>query len=319
MTAVPPAKSASLSLQLQTADVIAIITYSTACGDQLQNDLILRGVDMVCRFTLDQTPVFGQAGLPFPALVILDPEGHADKALEWLSRQSMSVPVLVLSDTFQEHHFLSFFDHGARDYLIKPVIPAYFISRVILALSEKNLNERLRQRDHFLKTMGVITSSGHVFTRQYWFDWLLLEIAQVDVMTNLPALSLLLVQAEGISQRLMYSAVFLDALHAYIAPLLIGACRGYDVVGELEPDLYGIIVPRTNVEGASFLAKRIVKRMQDNPFVCPTIPGVDTNAIRFRVGIADFRNGLHSDRLYNKALEAIRKAQIDGTDFASVT
>ncbi|HEY9746020.1 MAG TPA: hypothetical protein V6C99_07365, partial [Oculatellaceae cyanobacterium] len=116
-----------------TQDVIYIVSRSHTRAEAYRQVIDLRGVDEIV--TLPFESVMAQILKKPPVLVILDTEAEdIPTALQLLTQLPSNIKRIMLADAFDEEVFLSAYDRGARDFLIKPVPNAYLVATLIRLL-----------------------------------------------------------------------------------------------------------------------------------------------------------------------------------------
>ncbi len=282
------------------ADSIVIITQTEASAEAIKDSINLRGFDRVKCYLLDQA-----AGIltDYPAdLVIIDPEGAYDKAIGLISNLDPSVPVIFIAENYDEEVFLTCFDAGAKDFLIKPVNTSYLVSRVLVALDGRRMRDLLQQREIILKDMAIIGKHSNVFATEYLVKMLRREVERLT-SENLPSLSLIVIQLEGFDTHLAVNTEFKKVLYRISSKTLLQCCRGSDIVGEYFEDKLAVILPNTGMEGAQKVSARILSRLNGR-----AIPFEDTEIpLSIRIGSADFSGCIHYEDLLNKAVENLKQ------------
>lgn len=286
------------------ADAIYIVGYTQAHAEEMKPSISLRGFDRVKCYALDQAGVIIRDHPP--DLVIIDPQGHDQEALALIANLRHSVPVIFLAEGFDEDLFLSCFDAGAKDFLVKPVNPSYLISRILLALDSRRLREQLGQRNVVLRELSVIGRYSGVFTTEYLVKMLKREVENLSRDDSTP-LSLIVVQLEGFDTRLAVDSTFKQVLYRQVADALMRCCRGADIIGEYFEDKFAIILPSTGINGAETVSARILERLDNQPLRY----GDENVRLALRIGAADFSGCLHYEDLLNKAMESLKLARAE--------
>ncbi len=286
------------------ADSIVIIAKTEASADQVKASIHLRGFDRVKCYSLDQA-----AGVltDYPVdLVIMDPEGDYPKALGLMTHLDPSVPVIFMAEEYNENIFLTCFDAGAKDFLIKPVEPSYLASRVLVALDSRRIRDLLQQRDVILKEMAAIGKYSNVFATEYFVKMLRREVERL-APESLPPLSLMVIQLAGFNTRLAVNPEFKKMLYETAAKLLLSCCRGSDIVGEYFEDKLAVILPNTGMKGVHSVSERVMTRLNGRKLLFES----EEVSLIIHIGSADFSGCIHYEDLLNKAMENLKQTQSD--------
>lgn len=284
----------------QANDAIYIITQSPARADELKRTVVLRGYDEILCVPYEGAAVLLKANPP--ALVIVDLEGDAEKTASLMEQISPSVRSLVLADRFDEGLFVTCHDHGARDYLVKPIAEAYLVSRIIRALQEHRMEQVVSQKDRIMVDMGVLSASSGVFTTPYLLKLLKQQSEMVSPFGEDP-LSLVIVQMEGYQNPL--PDVIHQELMSEVGRIMRESARGFDLVGEYFTDKFVVILPHTGRRGAKALATRLLERLHGLP-----VKGANgSGTLEVRVGIGEYAGCRQYEELINRALEDLKNGE----------
>lgn len=281
----------------QANDAIYIITETSARADELKRTVVLRGYDEILCIPYEGASVLLKANPP--ALLIVDMEGETEKTVRLMEQLSATVRSLVLAEAFDESLFVTCHDHGARDFIVKPVEEAYLVSRIIRALQEHRLEQSMLQKDRILVEMGVLSPHSGVFTTPY-----LLKVLKQQAETISPygedALSLLILQMEGYQSPLPEALA--HELLATVGGIIRESARGFDMAGEYFSDKFAVILPHTGRRGAKALANRLLNRLHGMP-----IHGASgSSCLEVRIGIAEYAGCRQYEELINRAFEDLK-------------
>ncbi len=280
-------------------DAIYIVTLTPARGEAIKQSIALRDFDEVLCISAENAALLLQANPP--ALAIIDLEGNTQKTIELMLQLPATVKSIVLSDTFDEELFFAAHDHGARDFMVKPVADADLVARVIRTLQERRLERVMMQKDRILVEMGVLSTRSGVFTTSYLLKMLKQEAEHVSPYAADP-LSLLVVQLGGYQSPLPEELH--NALASEVAGIIKDCTRGFDMVGEYFLDKFAVILPQTGSRGARALGKRLMSRLNGYEFKSPA----GNLSLQLRIGMGEYTGCRHYEDLINRALEDLKTA-----------
>jgi PleD family two-component response regulator len=286
-------------------DAIYIITLSAARAEALKQAIDLRDFDELLCIPYDNAAVLLKANPP--ALAIIDTEDEPSKTSQLLSQLPSSVKSLVLSNAFDEELFVTCHDHGARDFLVKPISDAYLVSRVLRVLQERRLEQVMGQKDLILEDLGVLSARSGVFSTEYLLKLLKKATEEVSPYATEP-LSLLLIQLEGYPSPLPTQLE--AALYRDVARMLKECARGFDIVGECFMDKFAVILPDTGSRGGRALARRVIDRLDGYEFQS----AAGRLKLRVRTGLGEYVNCRHYEDLMNRALDDLRRSASQNAD-----
>lgn len=278
----------------QAYDAIYIVTVTAQRGEAIKQAIGLRDIDEVICIPYENAALLLKANPP--ALTIIDTEGDRDKTYNLMSQLSPELKSLILAEEFDEELFVTCHDHGARDFLVRPVSDAYLVSRVIRILQQGRLEQLVDQKDRILEEMGVLSPRSGVFTTSYLLKLLKKEAEVASPYLSNP-LSLLIVQLEGYQSPLHEDAQ--TVLYTDIGRILKECSRGLDIVGEYFMDKFAVILPQTDAHGARALARRLMARL--NSYEFPTPEG--RMRLKVRIGLGEYTGCRHYEDLVNRAME----------------
>jgi len=279
-----------------------IVTRTPERAEALRQTIVLRGFDEIA--CLDAQRAVQACRANPPALVIVDKEGDLGLTLRFLEAVPAGVKSLVLADVFDEALFLACHDHGAKDFMVKPVPEAMLISRVIRNLQDHRLEQVARQKDKILVDMGVLSPQSGVFTTSYLINLVREQMEALNPNTDDP-ISLLILQMEGLPSPM--PSAFHHQLLARVGAVVKECARGLDEVGEYFVDKFAVVMPQTSRRGAKALANRLQQRLHGMMF-----EGVQTPwALSVRVGVAESGSCRNYEELLSQAMDDL-KADLKG-------
>ena len=107
-----------------------------------------------------------------------------------------------------------------------------------------------------------------------------------------------------------YGHLVADEAIVMVARVLLTVCREVDIVGRYGGDEFAVILPATDAQGATFLAKRILAALDNQPFQAPDGTEVPLNV---SIGGASYPSQTDDpDQLFSLADEAMYRAKMAG-------
>jgi PleD family two-component response regulator len=289
--------------QATATDSIYIVTLDHACGEALKSAIVLRGFDEILTLTPDQVQEQLKTS-DTPALLIIDTGEHPQKTVELLLKLPKTIASLVLSETFDESFFVSCYDLGARDFIVKPVADVYLMAKILKILNETRMGQIIEQKDQILIETGILSGTSGVFTTHYFLKLLKDHAQHVEErpVSQRNNLSLLIVQVDSFATPLPPSSE--TTVLRQIAMQIRACARGLDSVGEYFINKFAVLLPNTGKKGAEALSRRLIKRIGSNLFAeelsqeCP---------LELRIGIAEYDGSTHYEAFLHQALENLKR------------
>lgn len=288
----------------QAPDSIYIVTLTAQRGEAIKNSIILRGFDEILILTTEQAGLLVKTTPP--ALLILDTEEQPQKTVEILSELPKTIRSLVLVNEFDESLFVSCYDNGTRDFVVKPVAEVYLIAKVLQALYESRMSQILAQKDQILVENGILSGTSGLFTTSYFLKFLqrYSQGSENAYTEEKDALSLLLIQLEGFPTPL--PAHLQNVMMKDVGERIRECARGLDIVGEYFINKFAVLLPKTGKRGAKALANRIINRIHGTVY-----PGIkEPFNLELRVGIAEYYGCNNYEDLLYKATENLKSSEL---------
>jgi PleD family two-component response regulator len=213
----------------------------------LKERIILRGFDRVeC---IPYEALSGISESTIDALILDVQESQASQSVTVAKTLGKQIPIMLISERYDEDHFLACHDAGVREYLVQPLADAYLVARVLHMLEDQQRRQQLARKEEILMDMGVLNRQTGLFTPQYFNRFLEQVIA--DSQNSQSASSLLAVHMEsGNGATAMASTV--------LANILRHCTRSSDILGELGQGALGVVLPSTSPDSGQVVANRIL-------------------------------------------------------------
>lgn len=168
------------------------------------------------------------------------------------------IPVIMLTVKGETSDKVKGLEIGADDYIVKPVNPEEFIAKVKAMLRIKELQDDLKARNQLLEKLAVLDPMTELYNHRYFYRYLKFEFKRSERYT-LP-LSCMMIDVDTFkSINDTYGHQAGDLILKELASILQKAVREHDFVARYGGDEFAIILPQTDIEGASTVANRILK------------------------------------------------------------
>jgi two-component system, cell cycle response regulator len=207
-----------------------------------------------------------QCRLSPPDVILLDVEmpgldGYQVLAELKADDQLQDVPVVFLTDRTNMEDVLAGLRGGAHDYLKKPFEPAELVARVASALHVKRLQDQLRERNADLDRLSRTDALTRLYNRRHLEE----ELARChkDANRHHDPLAVLLLDIDHFKHvNDTYGHPAGDVVLCTFAQCLRDQLRGGDIAGRWGGEEFLVILPRTDLDGATQVAERIRRAIE---------------------------------------------------------
>ncbi|MBL4634391.1 MAG: diguanylate cyclase [Kofleriaceae bacterium] len=207
--------------------------------------------------------------------------------------EAKSIPVLVLSGTATVEQRVECLDHGASDYLCKPIDGSELAARVRVHLRNTEELRRLRREARFDPLTGVLNRRGAIEALQRECD---------RARRSGGALTILLIDADkfkGVNDTYGHAAG--DQVLVELAGALKECLRITDIVGRIGGDEFIIALPNVQQPLAASIKKRLRKRVAAN-----IVPGSESQTVSISIGlVVDDEGQIGLEQLFDMADKAM--------------
>lgn len=214
---------------------------------------------------------------------------NAVRAIE----DAKSIPILVLSGTATVEQRVECLDHGASDYLCKPIDGSELAARVRVHLRNTEELRRLRREARFDPLTGVLNRRGAIEALQRECD----RARRSD-----SPLTIMLVDADRfktVNDTFGHAAG--DRVLVEMAAALKVCLRMTDVVGRIGGDEFIIALPNVQKPLANTIKKRLRKRVSEN-----IVPGSESMKVSISIGlVVDTEGKMSLEQLFESADNAM--------------
>jgi PleD family two-component response regulator len=298
-------------MALHAADSILIVAGTSAQAEQIQQTIRLRGFDRVKCSSFDKA--LGVIAHDHCDLVIIDTSGGQEQnATALASRIYRKLPMILVAERFDEDLFLSVYDAGAKDFLVKPLNPPYFMSRILLALENRRRKEMVEQKDLILQELNVLAPYSKLFSTEYFLRILKRETQPREAQSLDPSrktqIALLIIHLEALDAQLVLQQRLRRFVYDFMGETLRATCRGADTLAEFHESKFAILLSQAGASGIQAIAQRLEQRLEGLALSFDN----QNLTLHVRMGGATFAGCNHYEDLTNKALQALRLAAQQG-------
>jgi len=218
--------------------------------------------------------------------------------------------IIVLTAMEGEEHLVEALESGADDYLSKPVHPRELQLRVRTGERILELQNRVVQTNRKLAKITTLDQLTLTLNRQTFLRRLAEEFERS--LRKGHSVSVVFMEVDDLQQITEeYGRKTGDEILRQSAERFRRAARGYDVLGRMGDQEFGVIMPETELGMGVALCERLRNSICDQPFL---IQGnvVETS---LSVGIASSSTeGLDRNQLLTGSSRAVAKAKAVGGD-----
>lgn len=227
------------------------------------------------------------------------------RVLEEIKKIDPQIDVIVLTGYGSIESAVEFLKAGAIDYITKPLNCEYLYIVIQKALERKELIKAARERDEYRKQSLTDGLTG-VFNHKYFKDQLKRELSNSERTKQ--HLSVLLLDIDNFkSINDCFGHQVGDTVLKEISDVLSRSCREYDTVARYGGEEFGMILPGTNLQGASRIADRIIRKIASSSY-----NPVD-HSVTASIGISIFpEHAEANDDLFKKADMALYYSKRNG-------
>jgi len=187
---------------------------------------------------------------------------------QWRAAEATrQLPILLIADPGELPRLAKGLDLGANDYLVRPVDRNELLARVRTQIRRKRLQDRLHENYSRSLSLALTDELTGLYNRRYVFAHM------TELMARLPegsaATTVMMFDIDHFKQvndRYGHLAGD-DVLRAKRA---LHNVRSVDLVGRLGGEEFVVVMPETNLGGATIVADRLRLAVADEPFLVGT-------------------------------------------------
>ncbi len=203
---------------------------------------------------------------------------------------------------------------GAFDYLLKPCDDEELILRVQRGLKEKRLQKKLEVQTRKLEQMAITDDLTGLYSRIYFLEALKRSFNEHRRYKSF--LSFMMIDIDHFKRvNDSYGHLVGDRTLKRVSSLINKTIRDTDIIGRYGGEEFGIIQPRTGLEGARITAARILSNVRNDRSLCMP-PEARPQRITVSIGIAScpHREISNHSQLIDAADNALYEAKNSGRD-----
>lgn len=174
--------------------------------------------------------------------------------------------VIIITSKSKKQDIVKALDAGADDYISKPFNRDEFLSRIKVGVRLIETHDKLIKSQRELIKLVREDSLTTLLNRRAFLDESLNDIERaVREQSNVSAIIIDLDNFKSINEK--YTNQTGDKLLYEIARRLKNSCRPYDKLGRYAGEEFIVLLPNTEIDQASKIAKRIRSAIKDKPFL----------------------------------------------------
>lgn len=174
----------------------------------------------------------------------------------------------------------------------------------------ERINAEQRIRNALTKTDYTDTLTGLGNLRKFWLH--IEEELRRSRRTKAPV-CVMLVSINALEEiRNMYDRKMAETIITTATRLIRPVLREIDIVAHIEEGRFGAVMPETDVEGAGYAARRLIKAISEHAFFA-SVPEAKAMPITLSIGLADSTSGeMDANTLYKLADTQLYAARCKG-------
>jgi two-component system cell cycle response regulator len=202
---------------------------------------------------------------------------------QWRATEATrQLPILLIADPGELPRLAKGLDLGANDYLVRPVDRNELLARVRTQIRRKRLQDRLHENYSRSLSLALTDELTGLYNRRYVFAHM------TELMARLPegstATAIMMFDIDHFKQvNDRYGHLAGDDVLRELAKRALHNVRSVDLVGRLGGEEFVVVMPETNLGGATIVADRLRLAVADEPFLVGT---GDKLPVTISVGLA---------------------------------
>src|SRR5256885_65211 len=185
------------------------------------------------------------------------------------SEATRQVPILLIAGEGELPRLAKGLDLGATDYLIRPVDRNELLARTRTQIRRKRLQDRLRENYHRSLSLALTDELTGLYNRRYVFAHMTELMARLS--EGSAATTVMMFDIDHFKQvNDRYGHLAGDDVLRELAKRALHNVRSVDLVGRLGGEEFVVVMPETNLGGATIVADRLRLAVADEPFLVGT-------------------------------------------------
>jgi two-component system cell cycle response regulator len=193
-------------------------------------------------------------------------DGHQFLTMLRERAEFAEIPIIVLTSKKGAETKIKALNAGASDYLVKPFSDDELLARVKIHLQMKKLRDELREKNAKLEELSNTDGLTKVSNQRRLMDVVDLEFRRAERYRS--SLSFIMVDLDSFRElNDTWGPVIGDHVLLATATLIQEGLRVNDTIGRYDADKFGIVLPETDLEGATVVAKRYRSQLEELPIL----------------------------------------------------
>jgi two-component system cell cycle response regulator len=220
----------------------------------------------------------------------------------------LDVPFLFLTAERDPERMARLLRAGASDTIQKPFHPAELLARLETHLRLRRLQAELRDKNAMLERVSTTDAVTGMRTRRYVGEVLAIEVLRASrYRTPLAVAMCDLDHFKRVNDAFGHPAG--DAVLAVVGEAIRRTLRATDIAGRYGGEEFLLVLPGTDLDGASMLAERVRAAIEQTEF---DVGAAASHSVTMSIGVAALAEGQSVEVLVTAADEALYEAKGEG-------
>ncbi|MBN1653609.1 MAG: diguanylate cyclase [Deltaproteobacteria bacterium] len=189
-------------------------------------------------------------------------DGYRFLAMLREKEEFREIPIVVLIENQGAETKAKALSAGAADYLASPFIDSELITRIQIHLKNKSLRDEVKEKNAKLEELSNIDGLTKVLNRRRLLEMVEWEFLRADRYRSNLAFIMCDIDKFALVNDALGQLTGDRALLA-TANLIRDGLRVNDTLGRYDGDKFGIILPETDLQGATVVAKRYRSQLEE--------------------------------------------------------
>jgi len=247
-----------------------------------------------------------------PDIILLDINMPNLSGIETLLRLkdddcTADIPVIMVSATDRDEVIVEAIDHGAHDFVSKPIEYPVLAARMRSALRLSQALSELEKANNELNTLATTDSLTGTYNRRHFFSLSCIETAKMDRHNRPVSLMMLDIDHfKKVNDKHGHAAG--DMALRSLTQCSRRLCRSYDIFGRIGGEEFAICSPYADLAGATVLAERLLKGCRDMELMF----NHSNFSITISIGLTELRQNEKFDIALQRADALLYQAKKNG-------